>query len=139
RSKESLEPTALIPWTLTDYSARGVGVRCPRRLDRWLKIGTVIGVRLERSEKWCIAIVRRLRIDARNQTDVGAELLTKSAELVGLEGPVSAGTVSSLNGGAPIVRSRALFVPADQEHRASLLFAPNTNAPEQTFVLHQAD
>ena len=140
RTEASREAAAPIAWTLTDYSARGIGIRCPRRLDR-LKIGSVIGVRLERSEKWCVAIVRRLRTDARNQTDVGAELLTKSAELATLEGLSSAGTTSELNGGGPLVRSRALLLPEDPQHhiRGSLLFEPGTNAPEQTFVLHQSE
>ena len=141
QAAKSSEPAALIAWTLTDYSARGLGVRCARRLDRWVKIGSVIGVRLERSEKWCVAIVRRLRTDARSQTDVGAELLTKSAELVTLEGPSSAGASSRLNAGGPIVRSRTLMLPEDPQGnvRASLLFEPNTNAPEQTFVLRRQD
>jgi hypothetical protein len=137
RTQASREAVAPIAWTLTDYSVRGIGIRCPRRLDR-LKIGSVIGARLERSDKWCVAIVRRLRTDARNQTDVGAELLTKSAELAMLEGLSSAGTVSEVNGGGPLVRSRALLLPEDPQHhiRGSLLFEPGTNAPEQTFVLH---
>lgn len=134
------EAVAPIAWTLTDYSARGIGIRCPRRLER-LRIGSVIGVRLERSDKWCVAIVRRLRTDARNQTDVGAEVLTKAAELVTLEGLASAGTVSGLNGGGSLVRSRALLLPEDSQHhiRGSLLFEPGTNVPGQTFVLQQGD
>ena len=130
-----------IPWTLTDYSARGVGVRCARRVDPWLRIGVVIGVRLERSEKWSVAVVRRIRTDARNQTDVGAQLLTRSAELVTLEGPPSPATSPRSNGGGAVVHSRALLLPDDAQHyiRASLLFEPGTNAPEQTFVLRQGD
>jgi len=124
-------------WTLTDYSTRGIGARLVRRLERWIKVGSVIAFRLERSDKWCVAIVRRLRTDARNQTDVGCEILAKSASVVRLEGLASAGTLFDLAGSGPLVRTSALMLPEDPqlEARASLLFEPGTNAPGQCFVM----
>ena len=129
---------ALNTWTLTDFSSRGIGARFSRRLDRWLRVGSLVGFRLERSEKWCVAIVRRLRTDARNQTDVGCEILAKVASLVKLEGLAGAGTLLDLGGSGPMVRTSAVMLPEDPqlEARASLLFEPGTNAPGQTFVMH---
>jgi hypothetical protein len=128
-------------WTLTDFSSRGIGARFSRRLDRWLAIGSLVGFRLERSEKWCVAIVRRLRTDARNQTDVGCQIVAKEASLVKLEGLASAGTLLELAGSGPKVRSSAVMLPADPQldTRASLLFEPGTNAPGQSFVMHEGD
>ena len=129
---------ALNTWTLTDFSPRGIGARFSRRLDRWLRVGSLVGFRLERSEKWCVAIVRRLRTDARNQTDAGCEILAKVASLVKLEGLAGAGTLLDLAGSGPMVRTSAVMLPDDPqlEARASLLFEPGTNAPGQTFVMH---
>jgi hypothetical protein len=128
-------------WTLTDFSGRGIGARFSRRLDRWLTIGSLVGFRLERSEKWCVAIVRRLRTDVRNQTDVGCQIVAKEASLVKLEGLASAGTLLELAGSGPKVRSSAVMLPADAQldTRASLLFEPGTNAPGQSFVMHEGD
>ena len=129
--------TALNTWTLTDFSTRGIGARSTRRPDRWLKVGSLLGFRLERSDKWCIAIVRRLRTDARNQTDIGCEILAKSALLVRLEGLASAGTLVEVGGSGPLVRTTAVMLREDpQLHtRASLLFEPGTNAPGQSFTM----
>jgi hypothetical protein len=125
-------------WTLTDFSTRGIGARFSRRLDRWLKVGSLVAFRLERSEKWCVAVVRRLRTDTRNQTDVGCQIITKAAAMVKLEGLASAGALLDLAGSGPMVRTSAIMLPEDPqlEARASLLFEPGTNAPGQSFVMH---
>lgn len=143
-SAPAVEANTVAPlnnWLLTDYSTRGIGARFSRRLDRWLKVGSLVGFKLERSEKWCVAIVRRLRTDSRNQTDVGCEILAKSARLVKLEGLASAGTLLDLGGSGPLVRTAAVMLPDDGHlhTRASLLFEPGTNAPGQSFVLHDGD
>jgi hypothetical protein len=132
---------AMTTWTLTDYSTRGIGVRFARRPDRSLKVGSVIAYRLERSDKWCVAIVRRMRTDSRNQTDAGCEILAKSATLVTLEGLAAAGTLLDLAGSGPVVRTNALMLPEDSQldARASLLFEPGTNAPGQCFVMRHGD
>ena len=124
-------------WTLTDFSSRGIGARFSRRLDRWLKVGSLIAFKLERSEKWCVAIVRRLRTDARNQTDVGCQIIAKAASLVKLEGLASPGTMRDLTGSGALVHTTAVVLPEDPqlEARASLLFEPGTNAPGQSFVM----
>jgi len=125
-------------WTLTDFSGRGIGARFSRRLDRWLSVGSLVAFRLERSEKWCVTVVRRLRTDARNQTDVGCEILAKAASLVMLEGLAFSGTLLDLAGTGTVVHSTAVVLPEDAQlnARASLLFAPGTNAPGQSFAMH---
>lgn len=135
------EPQRVAPvnlWTLTDFSTRGIGARFSRRLDSWLHVGSLVAFRLERSKTWCVAIVRRLRTDSRNQTDVGCEILAKAAHLVKLEGRVFPGMLRDLDGSGALVHTKAVALPEDPhlEARASLLFEPGTNAPGQTFVMH---
>lgn len=131
-------PAAPDHWLLTDFSPRGIGARCSRRADGWLRVGSLFGFKLERSDKWCIAIVRRLRTDTRNQVDVGAEILAKAACLVELEG---CATPASAAAGARVLRSGAVLLPDDPllDERPSLLFEPRTNAPGQTFFVHGPD
>lgn len=126
---------ALHGWTLTDISARGVGARLSRRLDRFLRIGSVVGLKLEPGGPWTIAIVRRLRTDVRNQTDVGFEILARAAALVRLEGLAINGLPDADAGAS--VHSAALLLPdAPELHsRASLLLEPATWAPGQCFVM----
>ena len=127
-------------WTLTDFSSRGIGARFTRRLDRWLGVGALVGFRLERSEKWCVGVVRRLRTDSHSQTDVGCEILAKEASLVELQGLAcaEAGALWEPAGGAT-VRSSAVMLLGDTQlaTRASLLFEPGTAAPVQTFIMHE--
>jgi hypothetical protein len=135
---EPAEVVAMNAWTLTDFSARGIGARVVRRLDRWLNVGTVLGFKLERSDKWCVGIVRRLRTDARNQTDVGIEILAKTARLVVLEGGMAEGIAQLAGSGTQL---RAILLPDDAQLnvRASLLFEPGTKAQGQTSILHDRD
>ena len=122
----------LARWTVTDRSLRGIGARVSRRLDGCLRVGTLLSIRAEGSGGWAIGIVRRLRTDTRNCTDVGCELLTADALLVTLEGH---GT--PLGHSPALVRFTALMLPDNPEvgTRASLLFKPGTNCPDAVFTL----
>ncbi|HYH40527.1 MAG TPA: hypothetical protein VD867_00970 [Burkholderiales bacterium] len=127
-------------WTLTDFSSRGIGARFTRRLDRWLGVGALVGFRLERSEKWCVGVVRRLRTDSRSQTDVGCEIVAKEACLVELEGMACTQTGALWEpAGGSAVRSTAVMLPEDTQlaTRPSLLFDPATAAPVRTFIMHK--
>jgi len=61
--------------------------------------------------------------------------------MVKLEGLASAGTLLDLAGSGPLVRTAAVMLPDDGRlhARASLLFEPGTNAPGQSFVMHDGD
>ena len=122
-------------WTLTDFSTHGIGARFARRPDGWLSVGSVIGFRLQRSPQWALGIVRRIRSDGQNQTDVGIEILAKSAELVALEIWDPGTSISSI----VTVRSGAVLLPENPQlhNQPSLLLEPGTYNRQDTFILHR--
>lgn len=134
KSASSTQPT-VHTWTLTDFSTHGIGARFTRRPDGALSVGSVIGFRLERSPQWAIGIVRRLRNDRQNQTDVGIEILAKATELVALEAWDPRASLSSIVS----VRSGAVLLPDNPQlqNRASMLLEPGTYNPADTFILHR--
>jgi hypothetical protein len=122
-------------WTLTDFSTHGIGARLSRRPDGWLTVGSVVGFRLERSPQWAVGIVRRLRCDMQNQTDIGIEILAKATELVSLE----AWAPGTSNSTIVNVRSGALLLPgtAHLHETETLLLEPGTYNPADTFIIHR--
>jgi hypothetical protein len=74
-------------WTLKDISLRGLGALTTRRAQGALKIGALIAFRLENAEEWCLGIVRRLQVDRQNNSDVGAEILSRHPQLFWLKKP----------------------------------------------------
>ena len=76
---KSVFAAATETWTLTDFSTHGLGARFARRPEGLLRIGTPFIFKLERSPKWCLAVVKRLQSDERNQTEVGAQILARIA------------------------------------------------------------
>lgn len=132
-------------WSLTDYSTRGLGARFTRRAEGALGIGTPFIFRLDRSPKWCLAVVRRMQSDARNQVEIGAEILAKSLALARLDSVGAQGGGFSLQGAllgdgaeaAGALPGWALLLHADPEfgQEASLLLEPGSQAGGQTALL----
>ncbi len=125
-------------WTLTDFSPRGISARFVHRPAAHVGIETLFGFRLERSESWCVAVVRRVWRDGHRHTDIGAEILAKGAELVSLELVVDS-TVAQAAQHTAAVRSRTVLLPEapSLKNQPSLFFEPGTNMPGQVCLLHQ--
>lgn len=132
-------------WKLTDFNAHGLGAALARRPEGWLRIGSPFIFRLERAQNWCLAVVRRLQTDERNQTEVGAQILSRAAAWVRLETSGAQG-ISGLSfdgdgqkaDGAPAtLPGRAVLLPADPElkNQPSLLLEPGTSAPAQVATM----
>lgn len=134
-------------WTLTDISARGLGAGFARRPEDTLKIGSPFIFKLERSPKWCLAVVRRLQCDVRNQTEVGAQILARSATLVRLDGGGSrSGGAFALEGSSEVstagtLSGFAVLLHADPElnSQASLVFESGINVSEQEALMRFED
>ena len=131
---------SLDDWALTDFSSRGISARYPPRPTGHVEIGTLFGFRLERSESWCVAVVRRVRREGYSHTDVGAEILAKGAEGVSLELAFDSATPKPAKQGN-FMRSHAVLLPdaPGLNDQPSLLFEPGTNVPDQVYRLHQND
>lgn len=125
-------------WALTDFSSRGISARYVRRPAREFGIGTLFGFRIDRSQTWCLAVVRRMRREGYRHTDVGSEIIAKGVEHVSLELPAEARLQSGLAPGA-VLQSHTILAPeaAGLSDQPSMFFWPGTNLPTQDFVMHR--
>jgi hypothetical protein len=83
-SKEA-EDAAVETWKLKDISIRGLGAVTTRRAQGALRIGALMAFRLERSDAWCVGIVRRLQTDSQKNSQVGAEIFSKDPQVLWLK------------------------------------------------------
>jgi cyclic-di-GMP-binding protein len=119
---------------LVDFSPRGIGARFAPRASADLRVGGVLGFRLERSDKWGVAIVRRLRSDPGNQIEAGAEIIAKAATMVALSPLDQAGSEANAS-----LHSLCVLLPEDPQLKLgpTLLFEPGTNEPGQIVEMEQ--
>jgi hypothetical protein len=135
-------------WTLTDFSAHGLGARFARRPEGLVKIGTPFIFKLERSPKWCLAVVKRLQSDERNNVEVGAQILARAAILARVDtAGVQGGGAFSLQGdpdagaAAPGLSGHVVLLHGDAELKrdASLMLDLGANCAGQVALLRYED
>jgi hypothetical protein len=71
-------------WTVENESEGGYGALMPQAKSDWLRVGTLLGVKLEDSASWGVGIVRRMSAYDHKQRYVGIQVLTKGATVVKL-------------------------------------------------------
>ncbi|MEO8166084.1 MAG: hypothetical protein ABI619_11880, partial [Betaproteobacteria bacterium] len=71
-------------WTVENESEGGYGALMPQTTSDWLRVGTLLGVKLEDGASWGVGIVRRLSAYDHKQRYVGIQVLTKGASVVKL-------------------------------------------------------
>lgn len=71
-------------WAMENESEGGYGAVLPKNKSDWLKVGTLLGVKLEDGAAWGVGIVRRLSAMQGDQRYVGIQLLAKGATVVKL-------------------------------------------------------
>lgn len=76
-------------WTVENESEGGYGALMPQARSDWLRVGTLLGVKLDDGASWGVGIVRRLSAYDHKQRYVGIQVLTKGATVVKLA-PISA-------------------------------------------------
>jgi hypothetical protein len=74
-------------WTVENESEGGYGAVLPQAKADWLKVGTLLGVRLADGAAWGVGIVRRLTGRQNNEMYVGIQLLARGATAVKLSAP----------------------------------------------------
>jgi hypothetical protein len=133
------EAEAIETWKLKDISLRGLGAVTPRRAQGALKIGALMAFRLERADKWCVGIVRRLQSDSQNLSQVGVEILSKEPQLLYLK-KLGFKQDEAWNWEVRDQKSlqhftQAVLLPpnAGPEDEISLLFEPGSYFAEETF------
>ena len=71
-------------WTVENESEGGYGALMPQARSDWLRVGALLGVKLEDGASWGVGIVRRLSAYDQKQRYVGIQVLTKGATVVKL-------------------------------------------------------
>jgi hypothetical protein len=93
-SQESAAPAAE-SWIVVNVSEGGYGAIIPAQKSDWIKVGTLVGVQNEVSNKyWGVGLIRRITRDEHQQRQVGIQLLTKTAIPIKV---AKSGTISSFN------------------------------------------
>ncbi|MEO8157016.1 MAG: hypothetical protein ABI648_04415 [Betaproteobacteria bacterium] len=71
-------------WTVENESEGGYGALMPQAKSDWLRVGTLLGVKLDDRASWGVGIVRRLSAFDHKQRYVGIQVLTRGATVVKL-------------------------------------------------------
>ncbi len=62
-------------WVMEDESEYGFGATLETRDKDWLRIGTLVGLRVDRSDGWLLGVIRRLSRLNEAESSVGMEIL----------------------------------------------------------------
>ncbi|MEQ1881868.1 MAG: hypothetical protein ABL878_12950 [Burkholderiales bacterium] len=82
---------AIETWTVENESEGGYGALLPFSQSDWLKIGSLIGVKIEDGAAWGVGVVRRLSAFDLKQRYVGIQLLSRGGSVVKVSPSDSAG------------------------------------------------
>jgi len=137
-AQQTVAPT-IETWQLKDISLHGLGAVTTRR-GAALKIGALIAYRLQDTDQWCVGILRRLQTDSQNNSQVGAQVLSKSPRLLELKrhgSKAGGGLDLQLQDQASYSRHsmNGVHLPADPAAGAaeSLLLDPESYLPQEAF------
>jgi hypothetical protein len=83
-SKDLTFDQSIETWTVENESDNGYGAVIPASVGDWLKVGTLLGIKLEEGSCWGVGIVRRLTNHATQQRYVGIQTLAKGGARVKL-------------------------------------------------------
>ncbi len=109
-----LDATQPIPaieqWQLRDESVNGYGVAFPSTQYRHLKLGTLVGLKRRRSERWVVGVVTRLQNKKHpDESLAGIEIFTHAPVIVIVNEDISASNAETSRS------SWGLFVPGDKQ------------------------
>ena len=69
-------------WIVENVSDNGYGALVPAATTDWIRVGELIGVQVEGSQRWGVALVRRVMRDEQRQYHVGIEVISRSVHAV---------------------------------------------------------
>lgn len=86
RSSHASHPSNLLPdtehWIMEDESECGYGTTIESHERDWLRVGALVGVKPEKTNKWSVGVVRRLTRFGDSQSSVGIETFLEVPELL---------------------------------------------------------
>jgi cyclic-di-GMP-binding protein len=131
-----LDATQPIPaveqWQLRDESINGYGVAFPSTQYRDLKLGTLVGLKRRRAERWVVGVVTRLQNRKHpDESIAGIEIFTHAPIIVIVNEDVAAAQAETSRS------SWGLFVPGDKEagRRDSLVIDGAMYAQKKQIVM----
>lgn len=105
-----------VPWEVEDISTGGFRCVVPPSYSTCITIGSLIGLKPEKMDRWGVGIVRRLSRDPQNHLHVGVEILSGQVTGVGLREQKTEEEQPAL----------WLDSPGDNKEEARLLLSPDT-------------
>ncbi|HEV8647315.1 MAG TPA: hypothetical protein VGR01_17275 [Burkholderiales bacterium] len=122
-------------WTVENESAGGYGALLPQTKGDWLKVGTLLGVKLERGAAWGVGIVRRLSAYDLKQRYVGIQVFSKGATAV---------KIAPANAGNSANAEDAMLLPSSTSDSTgtgemSLLLRPGVFSKKKTYEMQAYD
>jgi hypothetical protein len=69
-------------WVVENISDNGYGALVPATTTDWIRVDELIGVQLEGTPEWGLALVRRVVRDEQRQYHVGIEIISRAVRLV---------------------------------------------------------
>ena len=131
-SQELLFDSSVEAWTVENESEGGYGALMPETGSDWLRVGSLLGIRLAEGAAWGVGVVRRLSAYDHRQRYVGIQVLTKGATVVKLA-PISAMAVPELES--------ALLLPSTASNtkgvtEMNLLLKPGAFSLRKSMEMH---
>jgi len=122
-------------WTVENESAGGYGALLPQTKGDWLKVGTLLGVKLERGAAWGVGIVRRLSAYDLRQRYVGIQVFSKGGTAV---------KIAPAHSGKNAVAQDAMLLPSSTRDSTgtgemSLLLRPGFFSEKMTYEMQAYD
>ena len=74
--------TSAESWVVENVSDNGYGALVPAATTDWLRVGELIGVQVEGSNAWGVALVRRVTRDEQREYHVGLEVISRGVHVV---------------------------------------------------------
>lgn len=85
-------------WVMEDESEYGFGTTIEARDKDWLRIGTLVGLRADKTAGWSLGVIRRLSRLSEAESSVGIELMPGKPQDIVIEGQLPAAyTASGIN------------------------------------------
>jgi len=119
-------------WTVENESDSGFGALIPDSASDWLRVGTLLGIKLEDGNAWGVGIVRRLTNHPSQHRYVGIQTLAKGGARVKLF-PVGAKDMSG--GGADAVLLPSSAADSSGTGELHLLMRMGSFSPRQSFQM----
>jgi hypothetical protein len=74
--------TSAESWVVENVSENGYGALVPAATTDWVRVGELIGVQVEGTQLWGVALVRRVMRDEQRQYHVGIEVISRAVHVV---------------------------------------------------------